>query len=208
VTTTRTRRAESAKPSKLGRTAFAVSEVLAPAHLVILLGFVVAWHAASDPARGLGWGLLTVLFTGVIPYAFVLLGVRRGKWVNHHIPDRQHRPAALLFGVGSIVAGLAAVVALGAPRDLVALVVAQMVGLSVALVITLAWKVSIHVAVAFGSVAILVIVFGPWLYLTALAAVAVAWSRVALNAHTLAQVLGGGAIGATIAGSVFTALTR
>lgn len=206
MTTTHGRAVESATSSRLGRTAFVVSEVLAPAHVVILLGFVVAWHAASDPARGLGWGLLTVLFTGVIPYAFVLLGVRRGKWVNHHIPDRQHRPAALLFGVGSIVAGLTAVVVLGAPRELVALVVGQLVGLCVALAVTLAWKVSIHVAVAFGSVAILVIVFGPWLYLTAVAAAAVAWSRVALKAHTLAQVLGGGVIGAMIAGSVFTAL--
>jgi membrane-associated phospholipid phosphatase len=188
--------------------AVAVSEVFAPAVLAIALGLAVAWHAAGDLSRGLGWGALMVLFTGVIPYAFILLGVRRGKWANHHIPDRAQRPAALLFGVASVLVGLGALVALGAPRELVALAVAMLVGLSVALAITFVWKISIHVAVASGAVVILALVFGPWLYLTATVAVAVAWSRLVLGAHTAAQVIGGAIVGAFIAGAVFIALTH
>jgi membrane-associated phospholipid phosphatase len=82
------------------------------------------------------------------------------------------------------------------------------VGLSVALAITFVWKISIHVAVAFGAVVILALVFGPWLYLTGVAAVAVAWSRLVLRAHTAAQVIGGALVGAFIAGAVFIVLTR
>ena len=188
--------------------AVAVSEIFAPAHLAIALGLAVAWHAAGDLSRGLGWGALMVLFTGVIPYGFVLLGVRKGKWANHHIPDRAQRPAALLFGVASVLVGLGALVALGAPRELVALAVAMLVGLSVALAVTFVWKISIHVAVAFGAVVILALVFGPWLYLTGVAATAVAWSRLVLRAHTSAQVSGGAIVGAAIAGAVFMVLTR
>jgi membrane-associated phospholipid phosphatase len=183
-----------------------VSEVLAPANMVIALGFTVACHAADSLPRGLGWGALMVLFTGVIPYGFVLLGVRRGKLANHHIPDRAQRPAALLFGVASVLVGLGILVIVGAPREIVALAAANLVALSVALAVTLLWKISIHVAVAFGSVVILTLVFGPWLSLTSVAATAVAWSRLTLRAHTAAQVVGGAAVGAFLAGSVFSAL--
>ena len=67
---------------------------------------------------------------------------------------------------------------------------------------------SIHVAVAFGAVVILALVFGPWLYVTATVAVAVAWSRLVLRAHTAAQVIGGAIVGAFVAGAVFIVLTR
>jgi membrane-associated phospholipid phosphatase len=188
------------------RAAVCVSEVFAPANMVIALGLTVAWHATDSLPRGLGWGGLMVLFTGVIPYAFVLLGVRNGKWADHHIPDRAHRPVALLFGVASVFVGLGVLVALGAPREIVALAAANLVALSVALAVTLVWKISIHVAVAFGAVVILILVFGPWLYLTGVAATAVAWSRLTLRAHTAAQVLGGAMVGAFLAGSVFGVL--
>jgi membrane-associated phospholipid phosphatase len=187
--------------------ATAVTEVLAPAHLSIALGLTVAVHSTDDTIHGIGWGALAVVFTGLIPYAFVLLGVRRGKWATHHIPDRHQRPAALLFGLGSVLVGLAALVLLSAPGQLLALVVAQLVGLLVALTISLVWKISIHTAVAFGTVIILALVLGPWSTVALVLAVAVGWSRLELRAHTLAQVIGGAAVGTFVAGSVFTALT-
>jgi membrane-associated phospholipid phosphatase len=187
--------------------ATAVTEVLAPAHLSIGLGFTVAVHSTGEIIQGIGWGALSVVFTALIPYAFVLLGVRRGKWATHHIPDRHQRPAALLFGLGSVLVGLAVLVLLGAPGQLLALVVAQLVGLLVALTISLAWKVSIHTAVAFGTVIILALVLGPWSTVALVLALAVGWSRLILRAHTVAQVIGGAAVGTLVAGSVFAALT-
>ena len=51
--------------------------------------------------------------------------------------------------------------ALQAPRDPVALAAAMTVGLGTSLVITLTWKISMHVAVAAGAMVILVLVHGP-----------------------------------------------
>lgn len=203
---TTTSRGVKAPPSGARTVATAVTEVLAPAHLAIALGAVVAVHASSSAAVGLGWAALVVFFTGVLPYAFILLGVRRGRWQNHHIPDRRQRALPLAFGAASVLAGLGALWAFDAPRELRALVVAQLLGLMVALVVSLVWKVSIHVAVAFGSVAIVVLIFGSTYLLLTAAALAVAWSRLVLRAHTRAQVAGGAAIGTAIAAGVFAAL--
>jgi membrane-associated phospholipid phosphatase len=68
------------------------------------------------------------------------------------------------------------------------------------------WKISIHTAVAFGTVIILALVLGPWSTVALVLAVAVGWSRLELRAHTLAQVMGGAVVGTLVAGSVFTAL--
>jgi membrane-associated phospholipid phosphatase len=68
------------------------------------------------------------------------------------------------------------------------------------------WKISIHTAVAFGTVIILALVLGPWSTVALVLAVAVGWLRLELRAHTLAQVMGGAVVGTLVAGSVFTAL--
>jgi hypothetical protein len=61
------------------------------------------------------------------------------------------------------------------------------VGLDTSLLATLAWKISIHVAVAAGAVVILVLVFCPgWLLLAPLVAV-VGWARVVLDDHSPAS---------------------
>jgi membrane-associated phospholipid phosphatase len=93
---------------------------------------------------------------------------------------------------------------LDAPRELTALVVAMVAGLGVAVLITHWWKISIHTAVAAGTIVVLCLVFGPWLLVGSGLVALIAWSRVELHEHTVAQVLGGMPFGAIVAGVVFT----
>jgi membrane-associated phospholipid phosphatase len=72
--------------------------------------------------------------------------------------------------------------------------------------ITTVWKISIHCAVASGSVAILALSFGP-LVLPAYALVALlGWSRVVLKDHTVAQAVAGAVLGAGAAVLAYAAL--
>lgn len=188
------------------RLAELLTAVFAPAHLVIALLLVVG--AASDPsaARGLGWGVLAALLVGVAPYGWVLLSVRRGRLASRHIPDRRQRLVPLAIAAGFAVAGVGLLAVLGAPRQLVALVVAMLVGLGATGAVTTRWKISIHAAVAAGTVMILALVFGSALLAAAAIVAATGWSRVALRDHTLAQVLAGAAVGALVAATVFLSL--
>ena len=188
------------------RTARLVTEVLAPANLVISLLLVVAWNSAQTTAARLAWGLGAALFAGVLPLAYLLRVARQGRWTDHHVGEGEKRPAVMLVILASVLVGVGLMIAADAPRALLALMGAMAAGLLVTLAVTLVWKISIHAAVAAGSVVILTLVFGPALHaLWALAAL-VGWSRVALRDHTATQVLGGAVAGGTVAFVVFQLL--
>jgi membrane-associated phospholipid phosphatase len=184
----------------------AVTEILAPANLAVAQLLLVSWYTSPGIA-GLGWGLLAATFCGLIPYGIVIAGVHRHRWSDRHLRVRQQRRTPFLVAIGSVLVGLALLVALDAPRQLVALVVAMLTGLAATMLVTLWWKVSVHTAAASGTVAILVVTFGPPLLLALPAIALVAWSRIRLGDHTPAQTLAGAALGGLVATTVFILLS-
>jgi membrane-associated phospholipid phosphatase len=185
------------------RVARLVTEVLAPAPIVAVLPLVVAWTATSTAGTAIAWGVTASLFASVLPFAVILVGVRRGRLTDHHVGIRQQRALPMLMGVASVLVGLGLLAALRAPRTLLALVAAMTVGLSVSLLVTLWWKVSVHTAVAAGAAVVLALVFGPALLAVWPLVGLIGWSRVQLGDHTPAQVLVGAALGAGVAATVF-----
>ncbi|TDB81465.1 phosphatase PAP2 family protein [Micromonospora sp. KC721] len=184
-----------------------VTEVFAPAVWAALMPLVVAVHATAPAlSAGLGWGLLAVLFNSAVPYAVILWQVRRGRLTDHHIGRREQRRKPLLFGLTSVLAGLAVLVALGAPRPLVAMVVVMFAVLLVVTAVNQVWKLSAHAAVSAGSVSVLVILFGPALLTLAGLVALIGWSRVRLGDHTTAQVLAGTTAGVLVAAPTFLLL--
>ncbi|OLR94078.1 hypothetical protein BJP25_13390 [Actinokineospora bangkokensis] len=186
------------------RVARAISEVFAPAVVVLLLPLAVAWAATGHhPGLTLLWGLEVALFSSAIPMVFIVRGARRGRWDTHHVRDREHRAVPLLFGLASTLVGVGILVVGGAPRDVLALSLAMVVTLVVCILITRRWKVSLHTAVAGGAVAMTTLLYGPWALLLLVLLVAVAWSRVVLGDHTAAQVVVGALVGPVFGGVVF-----
>ncbi|WP_405529228.1 hypothetical protein OG592_14995 [Streptomyces avidinii] len=175
-----------------------LSDVLAPANLVVALLLLVGWHSTGSWA-GLGWGLFAALFCGVVPIGIIAAGVRRGALTDQHIRVRRQRVVPMALSLVSVVAGIALLHVLGAPREVFALVVAMLVGLVSSLLVTAVWQISIHMSVAGGTVMILMLVLGAPALPAALVAAAVGWSRLALKAHTPAQLLAGTALGGTAA---------
>ncbi len=187
------------------RAARVLTEVFSPAHLAIVLPPIVGARAGG--LTGFAYGCLAALFTGVIPYAFLLLAVRGGRIGDRHVRQRTQRFLPLGFGVVSVIVGFGLLVLLeDAPGDLSALVVAMLTGLVITVAITAVWQISIHTGVAAGTVVILTLTLG---WVSALAwplVVATGWARVVLRDHTVAQVAAGAVVGAVVAGLVFTTL--
>lgn len=181
-----------------------VTETFAPAVWAGVMPIVIAVHATANLAAGLGWGLPAALFSAVIPYGIIWLGVRRGQLTDHHIGRREQRRRPLLLGLASVLVGLVVLALLGAPRELIAMVVVMfVVGLG-GTIVNHYWKLSVHTAVSAGSTAVLIIVFGPWLWLGAALVALIGWSRVRLGDHTVPQVLAGTVVGAGLAAVTFS----
>lgn len=194
-------------PSLPLRLARVVTEVLSPAVIVVALPLAVAWQATGyDLVPTLGWGLLVALFYSVIPMVIIVRGARRGRWDGHWVRERERRMIPFLLCLVSTVAGLVIMLVGGAPRAVLALAWSMIATLLVVLAITRWWKVSVHATVAGGAVATVVLLYGPWYLLLVLGVALVAWSRVMVEDHTVAQVVVGALLGPIVGGAVFLLL--
>jgi membrane-associated phospholipid phosphatase len=180
-----------------GSAAERVSYLLEPKNWIIATTLAVGWH--SDGAAGLAWGTVAALFAGVLPMVFISRGVRRGQWADRYVGAKRPRLIVLSFIIASVAIGLALLVALGAPGELAGYIGCMLGSVAVLAGITTVWKISIHCAVASGSVTILTLLFGPWLVPAYLMVALTAWSRVVLKDHTPAQVIAGSVLGAAAA---------
>ena len=187
------------------RIARLVTDVLAPGNILIGLLLVVGWRAAGG-IGGLAWGVVAALVCGALPLGVVLFGVRRRWWTDVHVSVREQRFVPFGVAIAANLAGIGLLLAVGAPRELIALVLSILAGLAVGAAITTRWKVSGHTAVAASAATVLVVTFGPWAATTFLALPVVAWSRVALRDHTAAQAVAGLLLGAVISCAVFIPL--
>ena len=177
---------------------------LEPKNWLIVTVIAIGWHA--DGRAGIGWGLLAALFTAVLPTLVISYGVRSGRWSDRNVGARRPRLLVLAFITTSVAAGLILLVVLGAPRLLTGYLAFMLASVAVLAAITAVWKISIHCAVASGSVAILALSFGP-LVLPGYALVALlGWSRVAVQDHSVAQVVAGSVLGAGAAAVAYALL--
>lgn len=180
-----------------------VTEVFGPAVLAAGLLVVVAWHSASSAAEALVWGLVAVTMAAAVPLAYVVRGVRRGRWADHHVADRKSRRVPMLFGLVCITGLLVILIVADAPSELFALVAAMVAGVVMSAVITQWWKISVHTAVAAATATVFAMIFGPWWILASSLVALVAWSRIHLRKHTLAQTTAGAALGVVVTAIVF-----
>ncbi|RSK49575.1 hypothetical protein [Hymenobacter rigui] len=146
-----------------------------------------------------------VVFTFLLPTGAAMLLLRLGRIDSLEMPRRQQRAwplglAALSFGAGAgwlhwqhaapaLVVGLAGMA----------------VAVLLTFLITLRWKISAHGVGMGGAAGLLLALYlqhriGPaWVLVAAGLAAAVGWARLALRAHTSAQVWAGLALGVSVA---------
>lgn len=193
-----------------GRRAVArvITELSAPAPLTAVAIAIVAGHSAASPGAAIGWALLGGLFAPLLPLAHLLRQVRTGRVSDHHVAVRQQRPRILAIALLSVTVGLALLATLGAPRPLIALLIAGASSIAAALVVSFWWKLSIHMVAVGGVLTVCALIFGPAvLALTPLVPI-VGWARIELTAHTPAQVAVGALLGSAVGGCVFTMSSR
>lgn len=186
-------------PGPLGlRLATVLSEVFAPLVQVLVQSTLVLWHPWPG-ASTLGWWLLSVTFGSAVPMLFLIYGMRKGSWLDHHVPQREHRILPMIAILASLLIGLGALSLSGAPRTICALFASLAIQLTVLTLITRWWKVSVHTSVATTTVVVAALVGGPFM-LAAFAPIAplTVWTRTHLRAHTLGQAVTGVLVGVAI----------
>ena len=186
----------SARPPVRQRLAWWVSVL---AHPFVLIPLLVGYVTARSLPTGQAAMVVGIVVAGaILPMLWIISRrVRSGAWTNYDVSVREQRtgmyPAALaIAGVTVLVLAWARSprpVLLGAVGSLLLIVASSLVNLRL--------KVSLHVGfAAFAAVAVL-----PDRTLSAglgLVALAVAWSRLELGRHSVAEVVGGALLGVAV----------
>jgi len=179
----------------LQRLASLISWVISPivvapaAYLVIILyGFT------GDPAR---FRYLAVLFLAstIVPMLLVYGLKKIGKVSDYNITFREQRFLPLLVMVGVNLLGYEVMQQLDAPRIFTGILLFNAVNTVLILLITLQWKISIHLLTLASSIALVFIQFGTVAFWLLLLVPVLMWSRMYLKAHTFMQTLVGAVIG-------------
>ncbi|MFB6700276.1 hypothetical protein [Streptomyces rubiginosohelvolus] len=193
-------------PPAENRTARLITDGAEPKNVIIAVCIGVGL-AQDNPLTGLLWALEAIVFAAALPMAYIKFGMRRGMWADRHVGQRQRRILLIPVIMASVATGIGGMLWFNAPDQMLALVAAMLATLGVLLPVTAFWKISVHTAVAAGALAMLAATYGPALWAAAPLVAVLAWSRIALRDHTLAQTIAGAAAGAATAGAVFAAVS-
>jgi hypothetical protein len=148
--------------------------------------------------------LLGITLIAVAPIALVLYLLAKGR-IDIHTSEGERPPAFFLppvaaYSVAAIVFGMLKC------TTLYRLSTAYLATAFVVLVVTLFWRVSIHMAGLTGPITALILVFGIQYSLLFLLAVPLGWARTELKAHTLPQVVFGAVVGVVTTSIVYAKL--
>ena len=173
------------------RIAGIISEISNPLFIALPTFLIIALRTAPDILHALLWWIVTVIGISVAPLLFILSGVRRGLFSDHHVSIREQRFIPLFFGIGCMVIAFILLYFLGASHILTATITSVIVACAIAVVITKFTKISLHLVGMAGAVTVFVLLFGPLFLLLLPLILLVGWARWLVQAHTIPQAFAG-----------------
>jgi hypothetical protein len=169
-----------------------ISDVLSPP-LVAIAGLILVAYTSHSAAAWKWAGLHLVLTIGV-PTGYIAMKVHRGEITDMHMRLREQRIRPMVLTLICAVTALTIMWIGGASQVMLLFSLMGLFQIGFLLLITLRWKISGHGA-AIGSMAVFLFgLFGSAAVPAFAAVPLVAWARLRLDRHDLAQ---------TVAGSLF-----
>jgi len=141
---------------------------------------------------------ITSFFGCFLPLITVVYMLRRGIISDFYANDRDERFLPFMATIFSYTVGMVALMAVGAPEQITALMACYLVNGVVLLLITTKWKISIHASGIASPVTALVYLLGTRLLPLFILFLPIAWARVELKAHDKKQVTAGAIISSVL----------
>lgn len=168
-----------------------VSNIINPFLMGVVLILSASFDGDINTRTSIKWALILIAFNVLPVFLFIIWLVRHNKLDGIFINIRKQRLKIYLLGIALVGVSCIILLCFEAPPMLLALFVAFFSVGVVFMCINNWWKVSVHTASTASVVAALLIIYG----LSAMALIMlvplVAWARVELENHSLAQVVAG-----------------
>jgi hypothetical protein len=155
-----------------------------------MLTFLIV-YLCLDPAPPIQHLLVSLLFAGILPIAFVYALFRMGVIGDIYASDRGSRLIPFLSAISCYALGLALLSFMGSPFTLVSLMACYLGNSLAMMLISTRWKISLHAAGIGGPSAFLISQVDPGLWPFTLLAIPICWARWRLKAHGVGQLAAG-----------------
>lgn len=168
--------------------------------IVMVLGAALRFSTPREALRT----LLLVALIALLPVAVLMIRqVRKGSWTNVDASDRAERPLLFAVGIVALAVLLGAVLVFRPGSFLLRGVAGVLIMLAVCAVATKWVKVSLHMA--FGALATTMLLFlgspAGWVLLAVMPVLA--WSRLALERHSYAEIAIGSLVGIAFGWAIY-----
>lgn len=183
-------------PPRLSRLAYWISQVGSPPFTGAVTAFMVGFTIATPPAWRWAWFYVTL--TILAPCAYIVWLVRAGKAVDFHLPNREQRIRPLLLSLATALVTWLVMYEVEAPRLFQMLATVNVIQTALFLLITYYWKISLHCTAATILSELAFVLFGASAAPLTMSIPLIAWSRVHLERHTVAQTIAGVFLGVAI----------
>ena len=185
------------------RIAKLTSNIFNPFLIGLVIILLVSVEVTISVFDAIKWSLVLILLSILPIFIFTVYLVRHNRLDGIFASTRNQRiriyaPMAILASVSCII-----LFTLQAPLMLLSLSIAGLSGTVVFMCINLWRKISLHTAFITAMVTILFILYGFVAMASIVLIPLVAWSRIELGHHSLAQIVAGALLGNTILVTVF-----
>ncbi|MEI6847702.1 MAG: hypothetical protein WCK32_06665 [Chlorobiaceae bacterium] len=182
----------------LNRLANLISWVISPIVVAPAVYIVIVLLGYCDDLNKMSY-LMVLFFSSTIAPMFLIFGLKKiGRVSDYNITFREQRFLPLLSLVAINVLGYEFMQQLHAPRLLTGILLFNAVNMVFILLITLQWKISIHLFTLSSCVALLFLQFGSVALWFLFLVPVLMWSRILLKAHNFLQTLVGTVVGFTV----------
>jgi len=185
------------------RVAKLTSNILNPYLVSLVVIIVLSLESASSLSDAIKWSLILVGVTIMPVFSVIVYLAHKEKLEGIFIVARRQRNKFYLLACICAVASFLILLLGDAPLVLIATFVAALSAIIVFMGINLLWKISLHTAFAAGSVTVLTILYGAVGASTVMLVPPIAWARIELKQHSLAQAVAGALLAALIVVVVF-----
>ena len=185
------------------RIASLTSNILNPFLVSFVFILLLSFKSTPSALDAIKWSLISVAASILPVFGVIIYLVRSQKLESIFINVRKQRTKIYLLAVVCAGVGYVILYYLEAPKELIATFAAGFSAVVVFMCVNFLWKISLHTAFVTASVTVLIILYGSITAVTVVLVPLIAWSRIELKHHSLAQVITGALLAALIVVVVF-----
>ena len=179
---------------KINKFAKIISYIFDGSYISIPAYFIVNLFMLQTYREIILWTALCIVFGSLIPFIFILILYKKKKINDLHVPKREERIKPTLVTLVSYMLGFFVFYILRSPVYLRAIFFGSFLTVIVLVLITYFWKISFHTSWITFFCITYYIIFGKWAILLTVCIPLIAWARVKIKRHSLAQVIAGSAV--------------